>query len=91
MRPRTQVLRERLFVGRRGKIVKDRPFMSAEQAKARLTWDEVREMDAYTMGVQALVWGFQFIKIGLYVGALFLDSCNAFGTEEGFYFWVDFL
>jgi len=39
-------------------------FLEAPDAFARLTADQVRETEAYTLGVQAVLWGTQWVKAG---------------------------
>src|SRR5262245_57738877 len=39
-------------------------FVKAPEAFARLTADQVRETAAYTLGVQAVLWGMQWVKAG---------------------------
>src|SRR5262245_39270213 len=39
-------------------------FVKAPDAFARLTEDQARETEAYTLGVQAVLWGTQWVKAG---------------------------
>src|SRR5262245_4312613 len=39
-------------------------LMKAPKAFARLNEDQVRETAAYTLGVQAVLWGMQWVKAG---------------------------
>ena len=39
-------------------------LMKAPDAFARMTADQVREAEAYTLGVQAVLWGMQWVKAG---------------------------
>lgn len=39
-------------------------LMKAPDAYARMTEDQVRETEAYTLGVQAVLWGMQWVKAG---------------------------
>jgi hypothetical protein len=39
-------------------------LMKAPGAFARMTEDQVRETEAYTLGVQAVLWGMQWVKAG---------------------------
>src|SRR5499426_4210883 len=39
-------------------------FVKAPEAFTRLTEDQARETEAYTLGVQAVLWGTQWVKAG---------------------------
>jgi hypothetical protein len=40
-------------------------LIDASEAFSRLNGDQAREAEAYSLGVQAVIWGMQFVKGGL--------------------------
>jgi hypothetical protein len=40
------------------------PLLSPAEATARLTAEEARQTEAYTLGVQTVLWSMQWVKAG---------------------------
>ena len=56
------------------------PLIAAAEAYDRLTSEEVAEVEAYTLGVQTVLWGMQWVKAGLALrqwGLHYRRACSA--------------